>query len=94
MAALHYFDIVVDSKKVVILMDTAYLPEWTEEELRGLAVLGAGRLDGLVQLLIERGLVTRAEYQASVQKSFETRMPGIVRSLAPELPTLPAGFRA
>lgn len=75
-------------------MSTAYLPEWTEEELRGLAVLEAGRLDGLVQLLIEKGLISRAEFQASVQKSFETRMPAIVQSLTPELAAPPSGFSA
>ena len=74
--------------------NAARLPEWTQDELRGLAILEAGRLDGLVQLLIEKGLFTRAEYQASIQKSFETRMPVIVQSLTPELPAPRSDFSA
>lgn len=64
------------------------VPRYTLEDLSAVTVLDALRLDGLVQLLVQKGVITREELLQSTKTSAETRMDKVIEllTLTPDTP--------
>lgn len=61
------------------------VPQWSLEDLRLATINDAMRLDGLKELLIQKGVISQEEYTASIERSIQTRYQHVIERLSTQV---------